>query len=507
MSKIPTILIVEDQPVLRTGLKVSLETLKRYQIVGEAVDGEAAILETQRLRPDVVLMDIGLPSIDGIEATWKIKQLLPHTRVVMFTSSAESDDVTAALGAGADGYCTKDTSIDQVANAIEGVMRGETWLHPSIAASVVSIQNAAPCSDGATFSERDMEILTLIKEGRSNREIAQHLGIGGDKVVNALRRVIQQLVAQSAAAAVVVHNPRPSFSKEWFAALEEHEKKRIFADKYMIEQLIGSGGMGAVFKAKHLFIDRPVALKLLRRDSIEDPIAMRNFQREAKAVASLQHPNIIVIYDFGLTPSSEPYLVMEYVPGTDLSTLRETEQRFSVRRFLGLCVQICAGLDAAHAKNIVHCDLKPSNILISGTEPTEVVKLLDFGLAQVVPRQNTPQTKTTERNFACGTPLYMSPEQSMGNPVDSRCDIYSLGCVMFEGLTGVNPFRGESVMETFARQIQMPPPLISSVYPQGKFPIELIALVNRMIAKLPEARPQSVEEVRQILLHILGQLE
>jgi serine/threonine-protein kinase len=250
-----------------------------------------------------------------------------------------------------------------------------------------------------------------------------------------------------------------------------------------------------------------VALKLLRSDLIEDPKSLKDFQREAKAIATLQHPNIVTIYDFGISQNKEPYLVMEYVAGHDLGSVVEKEKPLSVSRLIGICLQICAGLTAAHSKNIIHCDLKPSNILISGSEPNETVKLVDFGLAQIVSRETTPQTKMTPNLITCGTPLYMSPEQSLGQSMDERCDMYSLGCLMFECFTGINPFRGETVQETFERQVQMVPPLMDSVYAAGKFPPELVALVDQMLAKEPAARPQSMEEVGKRLLLVLEQVE
>jgi len=508
MLKATTLLLVEDQRLLRIGLKMSLERLNRYQIVGEAEDGEAAVKETQRLHPEVVLMDIGLPRMDGIEATWKIKQELPHTRIVMFTSHTSPDDVTAALGSGAEGYCAKEASVEQIAMAIDTVMRGEVWLDPSLAERVVSSQNAGNGKAGVALTDKDLQVLTLIKEGKTNLEIAQRLHTSAEAIAVVMYNIIQRFVAPTPDVDATVQSPKQRLANEWFAAtFGDLKKEKIFVDKYLVQHLVGSGGMGAVFKAKHLYIERDVALKLLRSDLTEDPKSMQDFQREAKAIANLQHPNIVTIYDFGISPNNEPYLVMEFIAGQDLGSMLANEKPLSVRRLVGLCLQICAGLVAAHSKGIVHCDLKPSNILISGFEPNETVTLVDFGLAQIVPREMTSQAETTHKFLACGTPLYMSPEQSLGKAVDQRSDIYALGCLMFECFTGVNPFRGETVMETFSRQIHMMPPLMNSVYPAGRFPPDLIALVEHLLAKEPAARPQSMEEVSQRLLLVLEQIE
>jgi serine/threonine-protein kinase len=229
---------------------------------------------------------------------------------------------------------------------------------------------------------------------------------------------------------------------------------------------------------------------------------MRNFQREATAIGNLHHSNLVSVYDFGITLKGEPYLVMEYIDGPGLGEIILKEGRIQVPRLLKLCLQVCAGLTEAHSKGIVHCDLKPNNIMIKGVWPNEQVKVVDFGLAQMKTGEPQPSAKpnlgSTSSFFICGTPLYMSPEQCYGQPLGPLSDIYSLGCIIYESLTGVNIFQGASVMETFAKQCEFVPPPLSDSY-DGSFSPDLELCVSRMLDKDPLKRPQSMAEVKVLL--------
>jgi len=267
----------------------------------------------------------------------------------------------------------------------------------------------------------------------------------------------------------------------------------------LIEKLLGAGGIGAVFKAKHMYMDRYVALKILHPDFASNRLAIRNFQGEAKAIANLQHKNIIGVYDFGLSSESEPYLVMEYINGSDLGEILAKESPLPVNRIVTICLQVCAGLAEAHARGIVHCDLKPSNILIQGTDFEGEVKVVDFGLARIITTEDEGDVEITVKLFITGTPPYMSPEQCHGQPVTALSDIYALGCILYEALTGVNVFDDSNPMVTFERQCELEPPPLSVTYPSGLFSTQLEDLVSSMLTKDPAKRPQSMSEVISLL--------
>jgi DNA-binding NarL/FixJ family response regulator/tRNA A-37 threonylcarbamoyl transferase component Bud32 len=495
MTVPPSVLLVEDQKLLRLGLRISLESIGCFRILAEVEDGEAAVRETQRLRPDVVLMDVGLPGIDGIEATWRIKQEVPRTRVIMFTSRTTPDCVTAALGAGADGYCCKDAAVEQIVNAINAVIGGEVWLDPGVARAVAQSRHVNNTRTDDALANMEVQILALIQQGMDNHEIAASLNVSRGRIARVLYNVIDKFAGKTG---IEARKDQRS-SHAWLTAVVENlNQARVFEDKYLVEELLGSGSMGAVFKAQHLYMNRHVALKLLRSEVREDRFTMRYFQREAMAIANLQHKNIVGVYDFGISSDGEPYLVMEYVRGTNLADVLNSERRLPLHRLMNLCSQICAGLSEAHSKGIIHCDLKPSNILIQGSERQESVKLVDFGLAQETAIDVAPQLRVTDKFFISGTPLYMSPEQCSGAQLDARSDIYSFGCILYEALTGVNVFEGLTTMETFANHMRLIPPPMAS-HCAGPFSANLEDCVSQMLAKEPASRPQSMEQVMRLL--------
>lgn len=499
VSRYPSVLLVDDQELQRLGLKISLQNMGCCQILGEARDGLAAVAETERLRPDIVLMDVGLPGIDGIESTWRIKQSLPQTRVVMFTSRDQPQDITAALGAGADGYCIKDTPVAQIARAISAVMHGEVWIDPDIADAVMRSRSVDNGKSGVPLSDIEMEILALFREGLGNIGTVNGLDENDLKIARIMGAMISKFKEQ--AKTIVANQPvKLEDSKEWLIGLaQDSNGEKIFAEKYQLGNKLGSGGIGAVFKARHVYMDRTVALKVIRPELCEDRISIRNFQREAMAIANLRHKNIVEVYDFGIDSGNVPFMVMEHIAGTNLAELLEKEHRLHWRRAVNICGQVCAGMSAAHAKGVIHCDLKPSNILISTADSVETVKLVDFGLAQLLPQEPTKQSQLTEKFYVCGTPYYMSPEQCSGKSIDARSDIYSLGCLIYEALTGAKPFQGGTAAETFHYHCTEIANSISSVYPQGNFPPALDHCVGRMLAKDPAHRPQSMNEVMVLL--------
>ncbi len=261
-------------------------------------------------------------------------------------------------------------------------------------------------------------------------------------------------------------------------------------ERYQIKEIIGSGGMGQILKAFDPKLNIDVAIKILHNlDS--DIIAIR-LQREAIAAGRLQHVNITRVFDFGLTSNNVPYMVMEFLEGEILSEILSERGFLSVKETIEIFLQICSGLEHAHRNGIVHRDLKPSNIIVTKDVSGKlVVKILDFGLAQL---ENVEQ-KLTAFNTTVGSPPYMSPEQVCALEVDSRSDIYGLGCILFETLTGVLPLKGNTPIETMTMQRDLAPPLISDKKHDADFPLSLVNLVDKCLAKSPADRPQTAKEL------------
>ena len=395
---------------------------------------------------------------------------------------------------------SKEAPPESTEDAIAAVMSGGGWLGPQTRSISPSIKYSKSSKGRKNAENMEGQILALIGAGLSSHEITLRLNTTPEMIAIIMHRIIKHFLKKTAADTTA--HRRAYTPQEWLAGITDNlEEQKIFLNKYLIENLIGSGALGAVFRAKHVHMNRYVALKMLRPELCSDRLTMRYFKREAMAIASLQHKNIVGVHDFGISEEHVPYLIMEYIDGTNLAAILDKEHRLPARRIVNICIQICAGLAHAHKKGIVHCDLKPSNILMLGSGSKETVKIVDFGLAQDLPTKITVESRSTDQFFVNGTPLYMSPEQCIGTAIDARSDIYSLGCILYEALTGVNVFEGATAMDSLVKQCHIVPPPMSSIY-AGLISPELESCVNSMLAKDPQARPQSMEEVMSLLLAV-----
>ncbi|HEY9676910.1 MAG TPA: response regulator [Drouetiella sp.] len=503
------ILIVEDHQIIRIGLKLLLEKMENFQVVGEAEDGNAAIARTLELRPDVVLMDIGLPGVDGVEASFQIKGQCPQTRVIMLTSHDADDDILAAMGAGADGYCLKDIPAEQLADAIRAVMQDGTWLDPRIAERLLQTRQVAAAKaspDSPALTAECLDLLCYVEQGLSNEEIAVEMGMSIDDLRSKMRQALEVLFLSDDTNQSGKQLRKQFAAKLGDVAIESEQAAvlsigDVFAEKYLIKAQIGRGGMGRVYKALHMHTDRVVAIKVLLPQFASDRRVVRLFQEEAKAAAALVHPNTVQIYDFGITKEGQSFLVMDYIEGTSFESILRRDRFLDPHRFYSIFDQVCDALIAAHSKDIIHCDIKPSNIvLLPNKNGADVVKLIDFGLAKILPPPASGiQMQLTDSFEVCGSPAYMSPEQCRGGKMDARSDLYSLGCIMYEALTGKQAAAGTQAMECIAKHLQELPPRFDEACPERRLPKALEHIVFALLQKIPEARFQSALQVKQAL--------
>jgi serine/threonine-protein kinase len=286
-------------------------------------------------------------------------------------------------------------------------------------------------------------------------------------------------------AAVATTEPPPSESEE-----PEARVGRVLADRYRIEELLGAGGMGCVYRAEHVHMRKMFALKVLHREMTYMPEVVARFEREAVAAARIEHQNVVAATDFGRLEDGSFYLVLEHVQGRSLSKELRERDRLAPERALHITRQVAEALSAAHALEIVHRDLKPDNVmLIEHDGDPDFVKVLDFGIAKLRLGDQKEQ-QLTQLGSVFGTPEYMAPEQAQGTHVDSRADLYTLGIVLYEMLAGRTPFRDDDVMVMLTRQLTAePPPLPSDV------PAAVRALVTSLLRKKPEDRLQTAEDV------------
>ena len=223
----------------------------------------------------------------------------------------------------------------------------------------------------------------------------------------------------------------------------------IFAERFKILSKLGAGGMGSVYKGKHMLMDKVVAIKVLEKANAE---SARRFQQEAKLACQLQHPNIISVTDFGISTDGQPYLVMDFLEGQSLGEAIAKERKIRFKRAIRIFLQACDALNYAHKRRLIHRDLKPGNLmLVSDDSGNEVVKLVDFGIAKKTVDE-TDSMSLTMTGEVFGSPMYMSPEQCMGQKLDGRSDVYSLGCVMYETVTGAPPFTAASLLELLTKR-------------------------------------------------------
>jgi predicted Ser/Thr protein kinase len=265
---------------------------------------------------------------------------------------------------------------------------------------------------------------------------------------------------------------------------------RVLEDKYRLEQLLGRGGMGAVYRARDMRLDRLVAVKVVRPELVGDPEARRRFRREAQIVARLQHPGIVSIFDFGTVPDGAAFLVMEFVRGEDLRRVLVREGRLDPERAARILSSVCGAIEAAHRQGVLHRDLKPENILLPGDDIE--AKVLDFGVAKVIAQDRREpvgpadaQTVLTMDGAIIGTPAYMAPEQLRGQSPDARTDVFSLGVIAFEMLTGRLPFGRGSLADVILAQARG--------FPDGaaELPEALERAVRAALEADPDRRPPS----------------
>jgi len=316
--------------------------------------------------------------------------------------------------------------------------------------------------------------------------------------------------------------------------VEEIDMQRIGTTigNYHLDQILGRGGMGTVYSGEHIYIRKKVAIKILHKQFAKFDEAVHRFLREARAASSINHPNIVDVTDFGPMPDGGVYFVMEYLDGTSLEDLMEREGALELHRSLNIANQIALALAAAHETSIVHRDLKPDNIMLirkpgrrdvirakQKAETTEesptgkfviekedaydFVKVLDFGIAKVVTPEEMSMRHTIQ-GAVFGTPEYMSPEAARGEDVDHRSDIYSLGVILFDMLTGHPPFEATAAAEVLSMHINKSPPRPSEVAPNLEITEGADRLILRAMAKDPDGRYQSMDEFRHDLQRCYG---
>lgn len=275
---------------------------------------------------------------------------------------------------------------------------------------------------------------------------------------------------------------------------------KTFADRYEIIDVLGRGGMSVVYKAQQVFMQNFVAIKVLHQTLNSDPTSFDRFKQEAVAAISIRDKNVIQVLDFGIS-DDKAFLIMEYLEGQDLADWLLKNGDMEVERALKIFVQACSGLAHAHAKGVIHRDLKPGNLfLMKDVDGSDLVKIVDFGIAKIESNNKANSQSLTQPGEVFGSPLYMSPEQCQGKTLDARSDIYSLGCVLYETLTGMPPLMGINSFETMNKHVGEQPLPVRGCVPNKDIPQALDDCIIKALQKNPDLRQQTMQEFKQELI-------
>jgi DNA-binding response OmpR family regulator len=450
-----SILVVDDSALMRETLCGHL-TKQGYQVV-QAVDGSRALDLLRERDFDLVLLDVEMPGINGLEVLSLIreKHSIAQLPVIIVTGRDQSGDTIAALQMGANDYVTKPPNLPLVA------ARVQTQLAVKRDANVA----VASAADGAGA------------RGSTN---------GRSKSGSGTSSAGQQVFTKT-----------------------DHDG--ITLGEYQILEELGRGGMGAVFKARHARMNRLVALKVIDKEYLANPDAVRRFYKEIEAASQLSHPNIVIAYDAGQVDDTH-YFAMEYVPGIDLDRLVQQRGRLNIRKACDYIRQAALGLQHAHERGMVHRDIKPSNLIVTIADETAVsnskpgaaaeatVKILDMGLARLGSGGSGEgqDGALTQEGKILGTADFMAPEQWRdARKVDIRSDLYSLGCTLYFLLTAQLPFPNAEPMEKMLKHCLDQPTPVEQLRPE--VPEKVITVVRRLMAKKPEARYQAPRELAELL--------
>jgi serine/threonine protein kinase len=276
--------------------------------------------------------------------------------------------------------------------------------------------------------------------------------------------------------------------------IEDVGRGTVLSGRYELGSILGKGGMGVVFRGKHLGTDRPIAVKILRREFASDPTLAKRFVREAKAAAALRHPNVVDVLDYGVDPDGTAFQVLELLDGESLREHLERKSKISIELTLALLFPVVHALAMAHARGVIHRDLKPDNVFLARNVHGRIVpKLLDFGIAKVMPKDGgAAATLSTRVGAVMGTPAYMSPEQARGTPdVGTATDVWAIGVILFECLAGRTPFQAETASMLMARIMMEQAPSLASIAPDVP---EAVALaIDRALAPKSDQRWPSMD--------------
>ena len=482
------VLIVDD---IEANRELLARRLRREGCeVSLAASGPQALEALRRDSFDLVLLDVIMPGMNGIDVLKRMKadEALREIPVLMVSALDDMENVVHCIENGAEDYLPKPFNAALLRARVHACLekrRLRATESEYMAGVRVLTQAAAEVEKGSSaFGANGLEEVALRSDelGKLARVFRA--------MAEGVRAHEERLHAQLAALRSELHDVVAQLADD--GSVPELAPGVTLADRYVIEALIGSGGMGVVYRALDRELGDPVAVKLLRRDLVGDSVARERFKTEIRLARRISHPNVVRTHDFGEADGS-CFVTMELVEGVTLRRLLDARGALSITAGIAVGAQLARALETAHGQGILHRDVKPQNLLV---DPSGVLKVMDFGIARIAIGGNT----LTQTGMVVGTPAYMAPEQLLGEDVDARADLYSVGVVLYEAFTGALPFAAPTPLMLLGRMLSSPAPDPRLL--RAELPPPLGAIIGRLLARDRNERPSTARELAEVLERI-----
>jgi DNA-binding response OmpR family regulator len=482
------VLVVDDDEMLREQLALVLERLGHTVTMAE--NGREGLEIAEREDPDLVITDLSMPGMDGFELLARLKAD-PRTQqipVIVVSGEGDAASVVRSLERGAEDHLTKPYEALVLAARIRTTLERKRLRDLELAHlhRVAQLTAAAEAVEGQVYEPK------ILGDLLARQDQLGQLARVFDRMVRGIRSREARLQAQ-------VHGLRREMEESGAGAHADGnepplpETGEIIAGRYQIRRELGSGGMGTVFLAHDKELGEDVALKVLQSAMLaEDPLRLERLRTEIKLARKITHPNVVRSHDIGESMGTH-YITMEYIRGVTLAQVIERRGRISVESTLAIGTQLAEALAVAHDQQIVHRDIKPQNLMI---DESGVLKVADFGLARTVQRKES----LTQAGYVIGTVRYMAPEQLMGGDLDARTDLYAVGVVLFECLTGRLPFEAATPLQMIAAVIDGHAPDVRTY--SADVPAGLAAIVARLLQREPQDRFPSARALAEALAQV-----
>jgi DNA-binding response OmpR family regulator len=480
------VLVVDDDELLREQLAMVLERLGHSVIMAE--NGRAGLEAADRDAPDLVITDLSMPGMDGFELLERLKAgtRTQHIPVIVVSGEGDAVSVVRCLERGAEDHLTKPYEAMVLAARIRTSLERKrlrdlelAYLH-----RVAQLTAAAEAVEGQTYDPK------LLADLLARQDQLGRLARVFDRMVRGIRSREERLQAR-------VRGLRREMEQSG-AVTEVAEPGRaapdqVIAGRYQVRRQLGAGGMGTVYLAHDRELGEDIALKVLHPSLLaEDPLRLERLRTEIKLARKISHLNVVRSHDIGEWEGTH-YITMEFIRGVTVADLLEKRGRLTVESTLAIGTQLADALAVAHDQEILHRDIKPQNLMI---DESGVLKVADFGLARTVQRDK----KLTQAGYIIGTVSYMAPEQLVGGDLDARTDLYAVGLVLFECLSGRLPYEASSPMAIIAAIVDNSVPDVSTL--ASDVPPALGAVISRLLQREPEKRFASARELAEALAHV-----